>query len=161
MCSRKKYSKCQSRNLWTQSRSVQEKTQNPTQLGFPHFWLFIGWALNNKVAFPLSCLEVWLEYEKCLSSCKHSSSLCSWPHFLEDAQVKGKSRFYIFNLQASSKKDWVMDWVMPLWNDVMDRNICLIILWAESQGYVLYFRKSPSMLHYNHYINTCTILAHK
>ena len=45
----KKYSKCQSRNFWTQSSLAQEKAQNPTSLESSHSLLFIPYCSRRNI----------------------------------------------------------------------------------------------------------------
>ena len=91
---KKKYSKCQSRNFWTESRLAQEKTQNPTQLGSSHSLLFMGGGKSHKTAFSLSCLKAWLKHEFiCHPTNDFTFVFMTSSYSLEDALVK---RFYIF-----------------------------------------------------------------
>ena len=108
---KKKYSKCQSRNFWRESRLAQEKTLNPTQLGSSHSWLFICRGLSHKTAFLYpasrhdSNMKLFVILQTFFTLLFLSSS-----HFLEDARVKRKILHFWF--ASISSKDWVKDRAM-------------------------------------------------
>ena len=102
---KKKYSKCQSRNFWRESRLAQEKTLNPTQLGSSHSWLFICRGLSHKTAFLYpasrhdSNMKLFVILQTFFTLLFLSSS-----HFLEDARVKRKILHFWF-ASISSKTE--------------------------------------------------------
>ena len=114
---KEKYSKCQSRNFWTESRLAQEKTQNPTQLGSSHSLLFIGGGLSHKTAFPLSCHEAWLKREFICHPTNNftlvfKNSSCS-PDMLTWKEIMKILHFFDF---------WVSSGRLSLlWADVIDK----------------------------------------
>ena len=115
---KKKYSKCQSRNFWRESRLAQEKTLNPTQLGSSHSWLFICRGLSHKTAFlyPASRHDLNMKMLVMLQTFFTLVFMTS-SYFLEDAQVKRKWRFYIFDLQASSEKTEYCFYELMSWTE--------------------------------------------
>ena len=130
---KKKYSKCQSRKFWTESRLAQEKTQNPTQLRSSHSLLFIGGGLSHKKAFYLSCLKAWLKHEfVCHPTNGFTLVFKTSSYFLEDACVKRKKwRFFIFDLRApSGRLSHRLSNAFMIW--CHEQNVWLIILWADS-----------------------------
>ena len=78
---KKKYSKCQSKNFWTESRLAQDKAQNPTQLRSSHSLLFIGgaWGIKQHFLYPDSINDSNMNSFVILQTI---SPLCLWPRLI-------------------------------------------------------------------------------
>ena len=113
---KKKYSICLSRNFWTESSLAQEKTQNPTQLGYSHSAFYRGaWVIKQHSLYPARGMtRTWI----CLSSYKQFHR-CVHDLILFPCD-KRKMKILHFLICKHLLGNRVIDWVMLLWADVIN-----------------------------------------
>ena len=145
---KKKYSKCQSRSFWTESRLAQEKTQNPTQLGFSHSLLFIGGGLSHKTALSLSCHEAWFKHEFVCEHFHPRAHDLIWFPRRRSCEKKNKWWFYIFDKRASTgelshgENDVFVGWCHK-------QIVYIIILWVDSYEHVMWLENTQTLMRYS------------
>ena len=113
---KKKYSICLSRNFWTESSLAQEKTQNPTQLGYSHSAFYRGaWVIKQHSLYPARGMtRTWI----CLSSYKQFHR-CVHDLILFPCD-KRKMKILHFLICKHLLGNRVIDCVMLLWADVIN-----------------------------------------